>query len=138
MFDFRFVILGFGFANALCSTYFAEFAKGNGFIFIGTALMAFPISLLIGLLMNYAEKNGGDIKDFFDYLPNGSGIILRNIIADSIVLTMVTCSTIVLYSGSRAIFSDYSALTIIGIISIILAFLYQMIFLIKNKSSFSL
>lgn len=138
MFDFRFVILGFGIANALCSTYFAEFAKGNGIVFIGTALMAFPISLLIGVLMNYAEKNGENVKDFFDYLPDGSGIVLRNIIADSVVLTMVTCSTVVLYSGSRGIFSDYSVLTVIGVISIILAFLYQMLFIIKNKSSFSL
>lgn len=135
MFDFRFVILGFGLANKLCSTYFAEFAKGNGFVFIGTALLALPISLLIGLLMKYVEKNGEHIKDFFDDLPEGSGIVLRNIIADSIILTMVTCSTVVLYLGSNAIFTDYSTLAIIGVISIVLAYLYQMVFLLKEKKS---
>ena len=129
MFDFRHVVLGFGLANTLCSTTIAEFSKGNLLIFLVTLFLAFPISLFIGKLVDIVDSKGEDSdKDIFDLLPEESSYIMRNLVVDSVILLSVTCTVIVLYTGSRSVHSDISMLAIIGIISIALAFLYQYIF----------
>ena len=60
MFDFRYVVLGFGLANTLCSTTIAEFSKGNLLIFLVTLFLAFPISLFIGKLVDIVDSKGED------------------------------------------------------------------------------
>ena len=139
MFDFRHVLLGFGLANTLCSTTIAEFSKGNLLIFLVTLFLAFPISLFIGKLVDIVDSKGEDSdKDIFDVLPEESSYIMRNLVVDSVILLSVTCTVIVLYTGSRSIHSDISMLAIIGIISISLAFLYQYIFYKLKIDSFTI
>lgn len=143
MFDFRFVVIGFGLANSFFSTnYFVEFSKGKLWMFVVTFLLAFPISLLIGRMAreieNYEESREEPFRDIFDLLPENGGVILRNLILDSFMLLMVTCSTIVLYTGSRSVYTDAFMLAIIGTISIIYAFLYQYLFYKLGKDSFTI
>ena len=86
--------------------------------------------------MKKVEKNRSEI--FFDLLPENGGVILRNLILDSFILLMVTCSTIVLYTGSRSVYTDAFMLAIIRTVSIILAFLYQCLFYKLGKDSFTI
>lgn len=143
MFDFRFVVIGFGLANSFFSTnYFVEFSKGKLWMFVVTFLLAFPISLLIGRMAreieNYEESREEPFRDIFDLLPENGGVILRNLILDSFMLLMVTCSTIVLYTGSRSVYTDAFMLPVIGTVSIIYAFLYQYLFYKLGKDSFTI
>lgn len=109
-------------------------------MFVVTFLLAFPISLFIGRLArevdDYEESREEPFTDIFDLLPENDGVILRNLILDSFMLLMVTCSTIVLYTGSRDVYTDTVMLAVIGVISIILAFLYQCLFYRLGKDSF--
>ena len=71
MFDFRFVVIGFGLANSFFSTnYFVEFSKGKLWMFVVTFLLAFPISLLIGRMAreieDYEESREEPFTDIFD------------------------------------------------------------------------
>ena len=139
MFDFRHVVLGFGLANTLFSMTIAEFSKGNLLIFLVTLFLAFPFSLFIGKLVDIVDSKEEDSdKDIFDLLPEESSYIMRNLVVDSVILLSVTCTTIVLYTGSRSVHSDISMLAIIGIVSIALAFLYQYIFYKLRKESFTI
>ena len=143
MFEFRYVVIGFGLANSFFSTnYFVEFSKGKLWMFVITFLLAFPISLFIGRLVRevdeYEESREEPFTDIFDLLPENGGFILRNLILDSFMVLMVTCSTIVLYTGSRDVYSDAVMLAVIGVISIIWAFLYQCLFYKLKGDSFTL
>ena len=143
MFDIRCVILGFGLANAFFSTSeLVEYSNGKWWMFVVTFLLAFPISLFIGRLVRevdeYEESREEPFTDIFDLLPENDGFILRWLIVDSFIVLMVTCSTIVLYTGNRDVYSNAWMLAIIGTASIILAFLYQCLFYKLGKDSFTI
>lgn len=143
MFEFRNVVIGFGLANSFFSTSaFVEYSHGKLWMFVMTFLLAFPISLFIGRLVRevdeYEESREEPFTDIFDLLPGNGGFILRNLILDSFMVLMVTCSTIVLYTGSRDVYSDAVMLAVIGVISIIWAFLYQCLFYKLKVDSFTL
>ena len=143
MFDFRCVILGFGLANAFFSTSeFVEYSNGKWWMFVITFLLAFPISLLLRRLVKeveeYEENREEPFTDIFDLLPENDGFIVRNLLLDSFMVLMVTCSTIVLYTGSRDVYTDAFMLAVIGVISIIWAFLYQCLFYKLGKDRFTI
>ena len=143
MFEFRYIVIGFGLANSFFSTSeFVAFSKGKPLIFVVTFLLAFPISLFIGRLAreveDYEDSREELFTDIFDLLPENGGVILRNLILDSFMVLMVTCSTIVLYTGSRDVYTDAFMLAVIGVISIIWAFLYQCLFYKLKVDSFTL
>ena len=143
MFDFRCVVIGFGLANSFFSTSaFVEYSNGKWWMFVVTFLLAFPISLFIGRLVRevdeYEESREEPFTDIFDLLPENGGFILRNLILDSFMVLMVTCSAIVLYTGSRDVYTDAVMLAVIGVISIIWAFLYQWLFYKLGKDHFTI
>ena len=143
MFDFRFVVIGFGLANSFFSaSAFVEFSHGKLWMFVITFLLAFPISLFIGRLArkveDYEESREEPFTDIFDLLPENGVFVLRNLIAYSFMYLMVTCSTIVLYTSSRSVYTDAFMLAIIGTVSIILAFLYQCLFYKLGKDHFTI
>ena len=111
-------------------------------MFVITFLLAFPISLFIGRLArkveDYEESREEPFTDIFDLLPENGVFVLRNLIAYSFMYLMVTCSTIVLYTSSRSVYTDAFMLAIIGTVSIILAFLYQCLFYKLGKDHFTI